>query len=196
MGLKLQGMLIKKDYSEHPTSLFDKLGVDSFQEVTKTSFGDYWNGLQPKGSIVVTSYNKVTILNCDSHFISSERIKSDLSLDTEVCAFIQYDTINAFSFDFFKDGSAIRRCYYDRATGKTHIEEGNPLSFEPQQPNVEKRFYNMTEYFLGIRMDHSTLHNNASSIEYRFTYRYPNFLTRILKPKEYKRHNYWIKYFG
>lgn len=196
MGLKLQGILIKKDYSHDHSPLFEQLGIGSFQEVRKGSFEKYWNGFQPKGSLVLTSYNKATIISCDSFFISTESIKSRLSTDTQVCAFVQYDTINAFSFDFFQNGTPIRRCYFDRSTGKTLIEEGNPLSFELEQTNIEKRFYNMTEFFLGARIDHSTLHKDALSTEYNFNYRYPNILIRAIKPKGYKRHNYWAKFFG
>ncbi|GAA5040870.1 hypothetical protein GCM10011506_42230 [Marivirga lumbricoides] len=193
MGLKLQGIIINENFENKQNELFELLEIDSFELTNRSSLNDYWNGFQTKGKIVFSFIENATIIRCDSHFISSETVKSKISKNHDIMTFYQYDTISALSFDFFRNGEPIRRLYTDSASKYFKFEEGQTLPEENNPKSVDDSFYNLTIHFLKNRIDSSFVHEPANSYEYKIQYDYPGIIKKLIGKVNY--HNYWKRAF-
>ncbi|AUP81291.1 hypothetical protein [Flavivirga eckloniae] len=193
MGLKLQGIIINENFETKQNELFELLGIETFKLINKSTLNDYWNGFQSKGKIVFSFFKNATIIRCDSHFISSDPIKSKLSKNHEIMTFYQFDTINAMSFDFFRNSKPIRRLYTDHASKYFKFEEGQVLPEENNPKSVDDSFYNLTIHFLTKRIDSKFVHDPSNSFEYEIKYTYPGFIEKLMGKTKY--HNYWKRTF-
>jgi len=193
MGVKLQGILINENFENNQVKLFELLGIDAFDLINKSTLNDYWNGFQSKGKIVLSFFENATIVRCDDHFISSDLLKSRLSVNHDIMTFYQNDTISAMSFDFFRNRKPIRRLYSDRATKYFRFEQGQVLPEENNPKSVDDSFYNLTIHFLTKRIDSKHVHAPANSYEYEIKYNYPGIIDKLMGRPQY--HKYWKRAF-
>jgi hypothetical protein len=193
MGLKLQGILIDRNFEKNQEILFDMVGLRGQKLLRTGKFKDFWNGFQPKTRMVFSFFENASLLSCHSHFVSSESLKKHLSTNNQVAAFFQYDTINAIAFDYYIYGKVKRRFYTDCASKPFKYEEGEPQLFDENSKSAEAKFYKMTQHFLGHRLDSEFLHETANSFEYEIEYGYPGFWKTVFGNEDY--HSFWKKTF-
>lgn len=206
MGFKLQGILVRSDFGRDPQEILRRMGITEYEQTNNVTFEAATSDFPDRNYIQIGYLNGGTIIMCDDYFISHDEIKENLSEGTEAGCFWEYDTINAFAFDLFRDREKIRRYYYIDPDNGNSYYGGSPLHFETKPvygddlDRAEADFRAFSRYMIGAEINDLDL--EMEFIDYNFKFSYPSYKLDIFTTLSGKkkiadpRPRYWVETFG
>jgi hypothetical protein len=136
MGFKLAGIAINKDFSKDLTSLLKILAIENFVLDDKSTFDEENLEILEDNFFSVAFFEKGTFLSTGITLMTNDTVLAKASLNHKIVAFYINENSSTYCFDFFENGSYIRKKWISLAD--KNIDSSDNFGELLEQEKAEK----------------------------------------------------------